>query len=123
MRKLNISLLLLLIPAAAQAYGAEGGSRFAELYVAHILAALAVLTLASELVARRFPGAAKAARLFWNWLLLLSFLVCAVSGLLLLTPLGGKLRFYVFHLHVWGGAAAAWAGIYHTLKRLRGLVS
>jgi len=123
MRKLNISLLLLLVPAAAQAAGFGGEARFVELYVGHILAALAVLTAASELLTRAKPDAAKVARLFWNWLLLLSFLACAVSGLLLLTPLGGKLRFYVFHLHVWGGAAAAWAGIYHTLKRLRGMVN
>lgn len=120
MRKLNV-LPLLLLPAAAQAAGFGGESRFAELYVAHILAVLAALTLASELLARRLPGAAKAARLSWTWLLLASFLVCAVSGLLLLTPLGGKVRFYVFHLHVWGGAAAAWAGIYHTIKRMKGL--
>ncbi len=123
MLKLHIFLAVLLAPAAARAAGFGGEARFVELYVAHILSALAVLTAASELLTRAKPDAAKVARLFWNWLLLLSFLTCAVSGLLLLTPLGGKLRFYVFHLHVWGGAGAAWAGVYHTLKRLRGMVS
>lgn len=92
-------------------------------YLFHILAGLAVLTLASELALRSAPGRGRAIRLAWNWGLLLSFSVCVVTGFVLLAPVDARLRLPVFYCHIWAGAAGAWAGIYHTVKRVRGLVN
>jgi hypothetical protein len=91
-------------------------------YLFHILGGLAVLTLWSELAVRWAPGRARAIKLAWNWGLLLSFLVCLTSGFALLAPVGWELRLPLSYCHVWGGTATAWAGLYHTVKRARGLV-
>lgn len=90
-------------------------------YLFHILAGLAALTLASELAMRSAPGRARAIRLAWNWGLLLSFSLCVLTGFVLLTSLDPMLRLPFFYCHIWTGAAGAWAGLYHTVKRRRGL--
>ncbi len=119
-----LMLAALMLPGAAQAAdgAAAPASRFVELYIVHVLAVLALLTAGSELLERRVPAACRRLRLGWNWLLLVSFVVCVVTGFVLLTPMERELRHLVFKWHVWTGAAAAWAGLYHTVKRARCLL-
>jgi hypothetical protein len=92
-------------------------------YLFHILAGLAALTLISEWIERTAPSNGRVIRLSWNWTLLMSFAVCVITGFALLTPLESKLRILAFQFHVWGGTTAAWSGLYHTFKRVRGLLT
>ncbi len=119
--KKTLILAALLLPAAAQAADGAGApaSRFVELYIVHLAVVLALVTAASEVLERRVPAACRRLRLGWNWLLLASFVVCVVTGFMLLTPMERELRHMLFKWHVWTGAAAAWAGLYHTAKRAR----
>lgn len=112
-------LLGLALPALAAGTGAPR-NYFVELYVVHILGAMVALTLASELAEKRgFP--ALRLRLWWNWFLLLSFALCAFSGLALFLPLEKPVSKLLFRVHVWTGAACCWAGLYHAAQRARAM--
>lgn len=121
---MTAGLALLLLAQAVPALAAgSGGSRnyFVEFYVVHILGLLVALTMGSELAEKRgIPG--PRLRLWWNWFLLLSFALCAFSGLALFLPLQKPLAKALFKLHVWTGAACCWAGLYHAAQRLRAML-
>ncbi|OGR53550.1 MAG: hypothetical protein A2049_11815 [Elusimicrobia bacterium GWA2_62_23] len=120
--KAVLTAFALLAPSAAHAAGAAAPRNyFLELYVLQILGALAVFSLLSESAERRGFRPARL-RLWWNWGLLLSFAVCALSGLALFLPLAKPLAKILFRVHVWSGAACCWAGLYHTAKRAGALV-
>jgi hypothetical protein len=110
-------LLLQAVPALAAGSGASR-NYFVEFYVVHILGLMVALTLASELAVKRGVPALRL-RLWWNWLLLLSFTLCAFSGLALFLPLQKPLAKLLFKAHVWTGAVGGWAGLYHAAARLR----
>lgn len=94
---------------------------FLEYYIFQILGLMAVLTLASELAERR-GASARRLRLGWNWLLLLGFTACVLSGFALFLPLQKPLARLLFKVHVWTGAACGWAGLYHAVQRLRAML-
>lgn len=119
--KAALAALLLLPSAAYAAGGAAPRNYFLEFYILHILGALAVLSLLSESAERRGFSPARL-RLWWNWALLLSFVVCAFSGLALFLPLPKPLAKLLFKAHVWSGAACCWAGLYHTARRAGALL-
>jgi len=100
----------------------SGLSRLLELYVVQILAVMAALSAASEAAERKDPALSRAIRLAWNWLLLLTFSVCIVLGIALFFPIEKPVKDYVFRLHVWTGAIAGWAGLYHLAKRARSIL-
>lgn len=107
------------LPAFAAGTGAPR-NYFVEFYVVHILGAMVALTLISELAEKRGVPALRL-RLWWNWFLLLSFTLCAFSGLALFLPLEKPLAKILFRVHVWTGAACCWAGLYHAAQRARSM--
>ncbi len=127
---------VLAVPAAAQAPEApppaaqvsapaappKRANRLLAFYVPQILLAALALAAASEAAARARPERGRALRVFWDWTLLVSFGVCAALGLLLLFPLDRALKGTVEHAHVWAGAAATAAAVYHAVKRLKAMV-
>jgi len=54
---------------------------------------------------------------FWNWLLLLSFLACGLSGLFNYFGFFADSKSLLFKLHLWSGFLAFIAGLYHFLER------
>ena len=94
---------------------------FLEYYIFQILGLMAVLTLASELAGRRGVSPRRL-RLGWNWVLLLGFAACVLSGFALFLPLQKPLARLLFKVHVWTGAACGWAGLYHAAQRMRALL-
>lgn len=117
---LVLALLAQTVPALAAGSGAPR-NYYVEFYVVHILGLMVALTLASELAAKRGVPALRL-RLWWNWFLLLSFTVCAFSGLALFLPLQKPLAKLLFKAHVWTGAACCWAGLYHAAQRSRAMI-
>ena len=107
------------VSAPAQPTQKSGGGKLLEFYIPQSLLAAALLIALSEAAERRNPGRARAIRNSWNWLLLVSFMVCALLGLALMVPLDRGIRGLVFHLHIWTGVAALAAGVYHSVKRFR----
>lgn len=97
------------------------GNRFMELYLPQVLLAAAVLIIASEAGACKFPQRASGVRRFWNWVLFVSFAVCAVLGLALLFPLDRAVKGFVWRGHIWTGVAALAAGAYHSAKRFKAM--
>ncbi len=105
--------------APAQAPQQSRGGKLMEFYVPQSLLAAAILIALSEAAERKYPGRKRTVRNSWNWLLLVSFMSCALLGLALMVPLNRGIRGIVFHLHVWTGVAALAAGAYHSVKRFR----
>jgi hypothetical protein len=93
-----------------------------DLYVFQLLGVLAVLSLASEAAGRRGVYTARL-RLGWNWFLLASFAACVLTGFGLFVPMAKETSRLVFKFHLWTGAACAWAGLYHTARRMKGMFS
>lgn len=116
---LALALLAQAVPALAAGSGAPR-NYFVEFYVVHILGLMVALTMASELAEKRGVPALRL-RLWWNWFLLLSFALCAFSGLALFLPLQKPLAKLLFKAHVWTGAACCWAGLYHAAQRARSM--
>ena len=94
---------------------------FLEYYIFQILGLMAVLTLLSELAERRGVSPVRL-RLGWNWLLLLGFTACILTGFALFLPLQKPLARLLFKVHVWTGAACGWAGLYHAVQRMRAML-
>jgi len=94
---------------------------FLEYYIFEILGLMAVLTLLSELAERRGVSPVRL-RLGWNWLLLLGFTACILTGFALFLPLQKPLARLLFKVHVWTGAACGWAGLYHAVQRMRAML-
>jgi hypothetical protein len=92
-----------------------------DLYVFQLIGVLAILSLVSEAAERRGVNAARV-RLAWNWLLLVSFSACVLTGFGLFVPMEKGTARFVFKLHLWTGAACAWAGLYHTALRMKALL-
>lgn len=92
-----------------------------DLYVFQLIGLLAVLSLASEAAVRRGVDGRRL-RLAWNWFLLVSFAVCALTGFGLFVPMAKEATRLVFRLHLWTGAACAWAGLYHAALRARAML-
>ncbi|MEW5905911.1 MAG: hypothetical protein AB1734_03915 [Elusimicrobiota bacterium] len=92
-----------------------------DLYVFQLLGLLAVLSLASEAAVRRGADPARL-RLAWNWLLLLSFAACVLTGFGLFVPMDKPVSRVVFKLHIWTGAVCGWAGLYHSAKRMKAML-
>lgn len=92
-----------------------------DLYVLHFIGVLAVLSLASEAVERRGADPGRL-RLAWNWLLLVSFAACVLTGFGLFVPMAKETSRMVFKFHLWTGAACGWAGLYHTAQRVRAML-
>ncbi len=90
-----------------------------DLYVFQLLGVLAALSLASEVAVRRGAADTALLRLAWNWFLLVSFAACVLTGFGLFVPMEKETSRLVFRLHLWTGAACAWAGIYHSALRMR----
>lgn len=88
------------------------------LYIFHLLGLLAALSLATEAAEKRGLDGRRL-QLAWNWLLLISFLACVLTGFGLFIPMEKETSRLVFRLHLWTGAACAWAGLYHSARRLR----
>jgi hypothetical protein len=97
------------------------GNKLMEFYIPQALLAAAVLIAASEALQRKAPGRARAVRNCWNWLLLVSFMACALLGLALMFPLDRGIKGLVVHAHIWTGVAALAAGAYHAAKRFRAM--
>lgn len=89
--------------------------------VFQVLGVMAALTLATALAAGRGAPAGRL-RLGWNWLLLLSFAACVLSGFALLAPLPRSLARLLMYVHIWTGVACGWAGLYHAAQRLRAML-
>ncbi len=121
MRAAIFAVAFLLPSAAFAADAAAPRNYFMEFYVFHIIGALAVMSLVSEAAERRGYSAARLRR-WWNWVLLLSFAACALSGLALFLPLGKPVSRFLFKVHVWTGSACCWAGLYHSVKRMRAML-
>ncbi|MDT8285738.1 MAG: hypothetical protein RQ748_01405 [Elusimicrobiales bacterium] len=92
-----------------------------DLYVLHLIGLLAALSLATEAVGRR-GGSVARLRLAWNWFLLVSLAVCALTGFGLFVPMEKETSRLIFRLHLWTGAACAWAGFYHAALRARAML-
>ena len=119
----TLALALLLLCQAVPALAAQAAPRnyFLEFYILHILGVMALLSLASERAEKAgYPSARL--KLAWNWILLVSFAACCVTGLALFLPVGKPLSKLLFRLHVWTGAACCWAGLYHSVRRMRAML-
>lgn len=108
---------------AAPAFAAQAAPRnyFLEFYILHILGIMALLSLASERAEKAGYPAARI-QLAWNWVLLLTFAACCLTGLALFLPLAKPTAKLLFKLHVWTGAACCWAGLYHAARRMRAML-
>lgn len=82
-----------------------------------LLAFTGFLVLLSVVLKARSEKYRAVHRDFWNWLLLLSFLACGLSGLALYFGDPGEFRSRLFKLHLWSGFLAFIAGLYHSLER------
>lgn len=84
---------------------------------------IVVFTALSELFSVLQPALCLPLRLFWNWALSLSFLLCALSGLVFIFPgwLDLLPAYDYGRLHALSGLIFILLGLYHLLKRLRHL--
>ncbi len=115
-----------LTASPAPAASAEGAA-FPDYNVWKIMLAVLALALATELFQWRVSGLAFRLQTAWNWVLLLSFFLCAVTGLFWVVPpasrpsTGLNLLFW----HTEAGLVFIAAGSYHAVRRfacmLRGL--
>lgn len=80
------------------------------------LTVTALMVLLSEIAGRQRRSFAIAFRLFWNWLVFLSFLVVIATSVLFVYPLNGIGRDTVAYWHGLGGWFFIFAGIYHVAK-------
>lgn len=121
MRTALAAAVMLLPSAAWAAGGAAPRNYFLEFYILHILGVMALLSLASERAGAAGYSPTRI-QLAWNWLLLLSFAACCLTGLALFLPLAKPTAKLLFRLHVWTGAACCWAGLYHAARRMRAML-
>lgn len=118
----SLAVFAILLPSAAfAAGGAAPRNYFLEFYILHILGVMALLSLASERAGKAGYSTA-AIQLAWNWALLASFAACCLTGLVLFLPVGKPAAKLLFRLHVWTGAACCWAGLYHSVRRMRAML-
>ena len=121
MKLIFFTLLLAQALPALAAGSPAPRNYFLEYYIFEILGLMAVLTLLSVLAERRGVPARRL-QLGWNWLLLLGFMACILTGFALFLPLQKPLAKLLFKVHVWTGAACGWAGLYHAALRLRAML-
>ncbi|NLH38490.1 MAG: hypothetical protein GX445_00295 [Elusimicrobia bacterium] len=55
----------------------------------------------------------------WNWILLLSFVLCSISGFSLYFNFFSSLKKYLFALHLQSGAVLTITSLYHVIKRMK----
>jgi len=55
----------------------------------------------------------------WNWILLLSFVLCCLSGFLLYFDFFHSFKKYFFALHMQSGVVFTITSLYHIIKRMR----
>lgn len=120
MKKIFLALLMAQALPALAAGSPAPRNYFLEYYIFEILGLMAVLTLLSVLAERRGVPARRL-QLGWNWLLLLGFTACILTGFALFLPLQKPLARLLFKVHVWTGAACGWAGLYHAARRARSM--
>jgi len=110
------------VPAvSAQTPPPKKGNRFLEFYIPQMILLTAALAAVSEAAAHKYPQSRRAVRISWNWVLLASFLVCAVLGLTLLVPLEKAVKIQVVHFHLWSGTISLVAVIHHFALRLHAM--
>lgn len=87
-----------------------------------LFTAVAVMALISEILSAVSKSLARPLRLFWNWLLLVSFTIIAGTSVLLIYPSPLISSGSVLDWHRVSGLLCVFTGVYHTLKRARCLI-
>jgi hypothetical protein len=84
-----------------------------------ILIITGLLGLATELWLKKRPRHTLACQTFWNWVLFLSFLGAALSGLYFVMPLDNRpaIGFNISYWHTVTSIAFIAIGLYHTIRR------
>lgn len=89
-------------------------------HIWQIFLAVGSLSLATELAVRRRKELAFRLQTAWNWLLLLAFLLCSLTGLYFIIPQASRPTpgLDMSYWHTETGLAFIAVGLYHALRRL-----
>ncbi|MGC8866910.1 MAG: hypothetical protein ACP5IO_03905 [Elusimicrobiales bacterium] len=86
--------------------------------VFYILFITILMSIASEI----FFKNSKTIRIMWDWILLLSTLISALSGFILYFGFFEELRKFFYPLHIQSSSVFFIAAVYHTVKRFRYMI-
>lgn len=81
-----------------------------------------VINIALLIISEIFYSNSNTARLLWNWILLISSIATSLSGFFLYFGVMTQYRENLFSLHIQSACVFFITSIYHTLKRLRGMI-
>ncbi|MBU1355682.1 MAG: hypothetical protein KJ620_03875 [Candidatus Edwardsbacteria bacterium] len=89
-----------------------------------LLLMVSVLAIAGEIWQRRDSKKIVLIQTAWNWMLLVSFLACSLTGLYFILPPGSRpaITFNVSYWHAVTGLIFIYIGLYHAIRRAACLV-